>query len=263
MFYKYVGAATQEETLTLFNRIVAEGSLKFAAALRVNDPFEFKFVPDPPPSYEQVLAWHAEHDPARSEEELRRAWEAANGDAWDFIAGFEPRTRLLQNSYVLSLAGTATSPLMWSHYTRSYTGFVVQYDAALIAALRELDLFEASGPVTYADEAPRVRFFSDAPDDMVKAVYFTKARVWSYEGEYRVVANGAPGHDAIYLNVSPSLIKGVILGGRAGEALKRRALEVRESQPGFEVSILSSEGSSYGLLTKALDPRIASPTQMF
>ena len=263
MLCKFIGAQTHEATLDLFEKVVVGGSFKFTAALRFNDPFEFKFHPVRPSSRRQLQTWHDTHDPTRSQAEIEQAWRTSRrGRGWNYLAGFSARAQLLQSCYVSCFTRKATSHLMWAHYSQAHTGFAVLYDDALVDTLHAVDGFESAGPVTYRAGVPRVRHFVDSPQTTMQKVLFTKSGEWRYEEEFRVVFTGNPGQDAIYLATDPLLVKGVILGGRANEALRTRALELRNVRPELEVSAVASRGWTYDLTAERLENNVWRTTQI-
>lgn len=255
--YKFVGGDATKLP-DLFDTIFTRGSMKFGAAVRFNDPFEFKFATTPPPSRQALDSWHAVHDPERTPEELDRAWESFQGSAatvhWNTQG--VPRREMLSNLYVLCLAQVWDNHLMWAHYASSHEGFCVVLDEAALTAYEENRAFGMMGPVTYRPDLPTVRWFVDPPIEKVKAVVFNKSDAWEYEGEFRVVFFAPPGRTGLFIEVNPALMRGAILGARASKALIDRALAHKARNPSFVLKQVTSDGNSYALRSIDIVPDV-------
>jgi Protein of unknown function (DUF2971) len=77
---------------------------------------------------------------------------------------------------MLSLTGTPTNILMWSHYAENHTGFVIGFHA-------EHDYFgKRVTAVTYSDDRPACDPFVEKHSG---ELFYTKSTDWSYEKEFR------------------------------------------------------------------------------
>lgn len=253
MLYKFI-QGDEPALLEIFEKAVVGGSLKFASALAFNDPFEFKFN-SIAPSREAFDAWHRVYDPGRSAEELEHGWASFSnaGAAWN--TAFVPRQNLLHQSYVLCLTHRWDSHLMWAHYARDHQGYAVIYRPELVAAVEALPGHELTGPVAYRAQVPDLRWFHSTPEEMLRAVIFTKSEEWSYEREFRLVFSGDPGRPALYKAVAPSLVAGVILGTRTPKVVVDRALALQETRPDFLVQKVTSKARSYSLEAYYVDAK--------
>jgi hypothetical protein len=113
--------------------------------------------------------------------------------------------------------------LMWAHYTRGHSGFVVGF--------RSSHDFFTGGPATYEIEYGNERILMghycdhrDRDREVIKELICRKSSHWSYEHEWRQlrrlaecheVADGnRPGKSLYYAPISPEAISEVIIGCR-------------------------------------------------
>jgi hypothetical protein len=76
----------------------------------------------------------------------------------------------------LSLSGTPTNVLMWSHYCQHHTGYVIGFDP-------EHEFFGRSvRQVVYSDIRPA---YNPLETEHSAELFYTKSKDWSYEQEYR------------------------------------------------------------------------------
>ncbi len=106
---------------------------------------------------------------------------------------------------VLSLTDSPCNQLMWSHYTNSYRGFVIEFDKNHDFFKNKFDTkgFSYCEKVIYADSPPtlniydneylielRDKYIKKEKIDLIKypyKIYFTKNKVWQYENEWRLL----------------------------------------------------------------------------
>lgn len=84
-----------------------------------------------------------------------------------------------------SLSSVNDNILMWSHYSRNHTGFVVGFDSNTLSTLDELDYLER---VNYQKDYPIISGFDDLTTQFYKK-FFYKSQLWEYESEWRVSKN--------------------------------------------------------------------------
>lgn len=150
-----------------------------------------------------------------------------------------------RNVGVLSLSEDPCSTPMWAHYADQYKGLAIGLDS-------DSEFFQPkSGEprpcgqlmnVLYTDTSPVV-YVEPAQLDIPKEVFFTKARIWEYEKEWRIikylpqaskVVDGPEGKKIHLFDVPPEAIKEVIFGSKIGadvqeqveQALRTRAPHV-------------------------------------
>lgn len=134
---------------------------------------------------------------------------------------------------VLSLSEDPLSPLLWAHYADQHRGVCLGFSRN---SANELGNDDNTSRVLYSDIYPRVRFSEILKRDgsIHQKLFFTKAREWAYELEWRLLAD--KGDD--FKNVPGDIIE-VILGCRItpshSEALrhlcKEQAIAVYQCEP--------------------------------
>ena len=95
---------------------------------------------------------------------------------------------------------------MWSHYSRSHTGFCLGYNTDKLYCQVEGRI----GPVIYDREFPKFGLFDDSSTHFIKYAYH-KSDIWSYEKEYRIQKPNAAKKVQI---ISEDTIEEIILGNR-------------------------------------------------
>lgn len=68
---------------------------------------------------------------------------------------------------------------MWSHYADNHRGVCIEFDS-------ESDVFMFASPVRYTEELPVIVRPDDSSEEMLNKAFFTKAKCWEYEQEWRV-----------------------------------------------------------------------------
>jgi hypothetical protein len=132
-----------------------------------------------------------------------------------------------KNIGVLSLTEDPCSMPMWAHYADQYSGLVIGLDSdseffqpkpeepAPCGQLMNV-LYTYTSPVVYVEPG---KF------DIPKEVFFTKARIWEYEKEWRIikylpqaseVVDGSEGKKINLFEVPPEAVKEVIFGWKMG-----------------------------------------------
>ena len=186
ILYKYV---TAERALTCLPE-VGDGTLRATQPSALNDPLEcavmIVFVdPDEPSRNREcarVLTMINENSPV-AEDEVSRARER-HGSLY--------LRELVANQYstrfgVVSFSEDHFNPLMWSHYTTDGSGFVIGYDAQLMAELSSRP--EGLRAVRYADRLPPIMDFVVLawPETNIDNLLSVKSDVWGYEREWRLI----------------------------------------------------------------------------
>lgn len=92
--------------------------------------------------------------------------------------------------------------LMWSHYADNHKGICLEFnhsDSKLLLTKK----------VNYYNDYPRINYFTSNYDELMTIRYFTKAKDWEYEAEYRIVI---PHFSKQQKKFEPKIITGVICG---------------------------------------------------
>lgn len=121
---------------------------------------------------------------------------------------------------VYSLSAEKNNILLWSHYAASHTGFVIEFNALYLKNF----LINTYGlnnqkrlllPVTYSHHYKKVDAFSSDYYRALTKAFLTKAKVWSYENEWRIIYYGAANIKMIIpLEIMPDLVNCVVLGSK-------------------------------------------------
>ncbi len=113
---------------------------------------------------------------------------------------------------VYCLGPDVQNTLMWAHYADSHRGICLEFST-------RNDLICCALRVEYGREYPLMRLYSDDPDENLIPL-LTKSDVWSYEREYRLVAqersNGTD-HETLvtdnnYLKLPDGALTSIIVG---------------------------------------------------
>ena len=158
---------------------IDNGLVRFTVPFVFNDPFEIMPI------------W------------VRHNWSPLPGEKNLFL-GLDKENPLTYFG-VLSLTDSPDNHLMWSHYTNSYKGFVIEFDKNhnfFKTNYTQTD-FSLLRKVTYTDKPPflngtdKDNLISYRDNYMQKSkldftnypfhLYFTKNNVWSYENEWRLL----------------------------------------------------------------------------
>ena len=87
----------------------------------------------------------------------------------------------IQKRYcVYCLTTKPADTLMWSHYARNHTGICLEFHC-------RNDVFSSALQVAYCEGYPLLDLTDDS-DETVLLPLITKAKVWTYEDEYRLIA---------------------------------------------------------------------------
>ncbi|MCQ4160841.1 DUF2971 domain-containing protein [Roseomonas sp. GC11] len=203
---------------------IQNNAIWFAKPADFNDPFDcapsFSMAASPavfhkymmrlfrekaaPPNRKALLAQLAEirRDPLRQQ----------NSPA--FIAQMREQTwRTVNEAGVLSLSTKADDVLMWSHYGASHTGVCLRFSGAEWAFP-----FRAAQPVLYSAARPVLNPILDDGDAIMTKSILTKADVWQYEAEWRVMSHPGspvrPGGGNGLITFHPDALDGLIFGAR-------------------------------------------------
>lgn len=122
----------------------------------------------------------------------------------------------LRNMPILSLSDRPDIFLMWSHYGRGHNGYALVFDATKLpcgGAIR----------VKYSRWHPSIMIARRDRTGIAADVLATKARQWSYEREWRLIASAtrlgfaafeAAGDNGYYGTLPAGALVGVIIGDR-------------------------------------------------
>ena len=181
--YKYVPAEMALKCLPE----VGDGSLRATQPAALNDPFECA-----------IGSLFQEHDEAAGNQKFATVLTSLHGTSpvtADDVAncrGRDPRLylrdllskQLSQRFGIVSFCGDPLHPLMWSHYTKDASGFVIGYDST---NLRDLVLEGTLLKVQYRKCMPRIADYPVLDEQNVQTLLTFKSAHWCYENEWRLI----------------------------------------------------------------------------
>lgn len=135
---------------------------------------------------------------------------------------------IMADTSILCLSETYDNLLMWSHYAHKHTGVVVEF-----LSLPEVDspLIMAQS-VRYSQKMPQ-RNFADFPSarQVSDAITLTKAKVWEYEEEWRIVTTlRNKGKSYEILPFAPEEVCSVYLGCKISKEDKDHIVQITRDQ---------------------------------
>lgn len=215
------------ERLERSSRIFTHSELYFASPTQLNDPWESKphiVIGDlSAPAYkakyvtwafQMMMADRPENDPEKVREWLEsHTQERAEELAQELRDQYH---RSLEGYRICSFSDNVTHSLLWSHYSGSHKGFCLEFDAST-------DIFGHAMKVTYQNDYPSIDITEPDEDINLRLSVLTKAQIWAYEGEYRLVSmepnepGALPVNDHIF-HFPAHLLTGVIFGCQMPQA---------------------------------------------
>lgn len=212
--------------------ILTSGTVMLSRPEAFNDPFELK------PHYGTLEQWVLPISADASPEirERIRA-EQARIDSqlltpYNVDKIIEARTRSI---VILSLCENRDSLLMWAHYARNHTGFLIGFDSEQTILANESP-HRLLTPVTYRVGRPSKPTFEELTNE---ELLHTKGKEWEYEKEWRIIdssfsADGDPSREAPLcwpFHFRPQAVAEVIVGCRASEDFSARLLGILDKPP--------------------------------
>lgn len=233
--YKYRSLAPGQSEYT--RRILTHNELFFASPLNFNDPFENYFSLDIRAVEEKFVPMLQERQ-KRGFSEVPFWWIVEAIDKWRLNI----RRDYLKTIGIVSLSQYPDNILLWSHYADSHQGVCFEFDLEEVGTFIEKS---AIMPVVYSQRCPTSTM---ASEHLVKAVVhsmYTKAEVWSYEGEWRFVRRHTGPGPATF----PSLMLSGIIFGADISAKDRDSflILIKKYQPHVNVGIACKDPWAYGL----------------
>lgn len=207
LLFRYAG----EWAESFFN----EPFLRFSAATRFNDPFDFL-------TKIQIQAGKEVRKSLIQSYGFRA--ELSEGELSSAVAR-KLRKAVALKYGVLCLSEIPDDILMWAHYASAHTGCVLGFDSDIVRGFRYEKSPHYTGKVVYQSQRARIPYPSRDPIEERLQMFFVKAEKWRYEQEWRLVLRHgkADGRDFSDLNFRPDILRWVIIGCRANEAnLARR-----------------------------------------
>ena len=107
--------------------------------------------------------------------------------------------------------------LMWSHYANNHGGICMQFDFNKDPVFSEDPFWK----VKYKRKYPKINLYGFGPERKYKKGLLTKAKIWKYENERRIVWKDGHGKQKI----NPETLTGIIFGCKID---KKEKSEIRE-----------------------------------
>jgi hypothetical protein len=127
---------------------------------------------------------------------------------------------------IFCLASKPDSIVMWSHYANKHRGVCLEFST-------DAEEFSGAYRVIYSERYPLFNLADDDPANNLLPLV-TKAAAWSYEEEYRVIAevhatarsDGSLHTHENFLTIPPSSLKSVILGCEMGSSSRESVRDI-------------------------------------
>ena len=132
---------------------------------------------------------------------------------------------------VLSMSEICDSILMWTHYSAAHTGFCMQFERT---DGNDLGSYDKCFPVIYDDEYPTFLPQQLQDRSIVAKVITTKARQWSYEREWRMLA-----HSGQRAYPFPGELRGIVFGCRMPSASRREVAAILHETVDYSEAVVS------------------------
>lgn len=107
--------------------------------------------------------------------------------------------------------------LMWAHYSEGHRGFCLEFRATSTTPF-----FGTAQKVKYREAYPSLNFFESSRDAQMEAILLTKANIWGYEKEWRIVEHE---HGAGIYTFPTELLTGVIIGCQMPDKNQNKIIE--------------------------------------
>ncbi|WP_339064894.1 DUF2971 domain-containing protein [Teredinibacter turnerae] len=176
-------------------KVITEGTIKYTCPLDFNDPFDCW------PCYSQ----EALRELGQTKKKLIAQFGKSNG--WSpakrirekrkleakvrqYIGTEKHQSDMLSQIGVVCLSRDPRNILMWSHYAKFHTGFVVEFKIPVFGYEEEAQKLGENlipFPITYSKKRPVIKYGKENDEDLIDKSILTKYIDWSYEKEQRVI----------------------------------------------------------------------------
>jgi len=222
--YKHRSLAGDQLNYT--EAIFARRQLWVSSSAQLNDPFECRAVASDEATEEamiqrikQYVSRELPHlrDPELTSEAVKRK-HAFERRGWEHTCA-----TIASEAGVCSFSEVSTDILMWSHYADSHQGVCIEFDFSIDSAIRGEEAriwwLGHTRPVRYALRLPHVNVYATPYEQIVSALFLTKALHWDYEREWRLLdPDDGPGPK----DFPNGFVSGVIIGCRMPDENRKR-----------------------------------------
>lgn len=229
-FYKYRNVSSYTDS------IFKDLTMWFSAPQSFNDPFDCNLSEISSHTQEEANQFLEHILEGRPDREALLSRGTTVAKAEKSLAS--SKETILSRTGILCLSKKLDNILMWSHYTDSHKGLVIELDP-----IHDLDFFLSPIQVNYTDTYEPTNYFKD-PHSAITKIISTKSSCWSYEEEIRIVKSGVIGS----VPFNPKAIRRVIFGCKSDANFISRIRELCSTQELEHVSF-SQLKVSYGKFT--------------
>ena len=193
-----------------------------------------------------------------SEDKIRKNYEFENDNAIKEGKRLFDLLNLMIAPGIFSLTEVCDSLLMWSHYSSSHTGFVVEFDVSDEMFLSQhINAFEKVRKVIYRKNRPYIYHIGNYVDNSYKKNeiidnLYMKSLCWKYEKEWRMVALRISGINKLEIPglvaIKSNYIKSIMLGMNVDGKINSLAQEFCRSHPGISLFQAKLHEKQYALM---------------
>lgn len=174
--------------------VLTKGTIKYTCPLEFNDPFDCRpsysenaldKIHNTRPDLVKEIARQRGLSPAQRVQQKKKISKQIK----KHMTGDSHLENILSGVGVVSLSEKADSVLMWSHYAKFHTGFVVEFEIPLIGTQKEAEEGAKNllpFPIEYKSDRPEIAYGIDSDHDVMQKLIFSKSDIWAYEREQRV-----------------------------------------------------------------------------
>lgn len=247
--------------------VLVEHRLHFSDPRSFNDPWDCKpwYRTDnfgDPNELERAIAKYQEvtrkYKPSVTEAEIEQTSSHLRTHPEDLVRISETLSRVMAYGIgelyrIYCLTPHANSELMWAHYARSHSGICFEFDATD-------PVISVAQAVRYAKDYPLFELVDPEDPSEIVAPLFNKSASWSYEEEYRLVAqeNCGRGDGDVIITKNNNMplpeqsLKSVIVGCLASDATKASiAAFVKQGGRSVDIKHVKRANNRYELMIVA------------
>ena len=160
----------------------------FPSPYEFNDPFEFQIADKGRYTEDDIFDYLVKA--GMSEEDARKLSAQYASKPTDLDKFIENAKRKVFEKYgILCLSKIRSNILMWSHYAKNHTGYVLGFDMS-----RDIDFYMMPFKVAYQEEYPAIAYLKEK-EKVVESSVKTKFKQWDYEQEVRILKSSHGLHE--------------------------------------------------------------------
>ena len=227
-------------------KILINNELYFQSAENFNDPFDANIILDmdatPAEWISRAVLLHNHYGGEMPKSEYQKMCSVLYHITEEERAYFSKNVTELvtqevrKNTGIYCFTKSEDNILMWSHYANEHKGICLEFDHSAPA------LFSAA-KVNYCFDYPKVNYFTSTYDELMNIRYFTKAKDWEYEQEYRIVI---PDFSSQIKAIESQIITGAICGCCMPDEDIKEVIAILQDRP-TPTMLYKAEKKKYGL----------------